>query len=64
MTMNERKELLEKLIDSAGMDTVLGELAEICMGKADRCAVNWQDPIAGIQWKTTGHELNNVKRPS
>jgi len=45
-------EQLESLIDSAGLNSVLMALSEICGAKAEHIATNWQDAHLAKRWAT------------
>lgn len=41
---------LEAMVDRYSLSDVLSVLMEICDGKAEHLAVNWQDHAAAKQW--------------
>jgi hypothetical protein len=46
----EQKLILESMIDSSSLADVLETLAEICDGKAQHIAENWQDHGLAAKW--------------
>lgn len=49
LTQSE-KDSLESLIDSSNMQSVLMALSEICGGKSQHIAENWQDNATAKAW--------------
>jgi hypothetical protein len=45
-------EALERLIDIAGVDSVLMAISEICGAKGDHIEENWQDRALARRWNT------------
>ena len=46
----QQQDALEALVDSCGLDLVIGSLANICAGKSDHVLVNWQDRGLANLW--------------
>lgn len=49
LTQDER-ETLERMIDAAGLGSVLEALSEVCDEKAEHIRVNWQDSSTARAW--------------
>ena len=47
---DQQQDLLESLVDSAGLSNVLGGLANICAAKSDHVLTNWQDESLSRRW--------------
>jgi len=48
---------LEDLIDRTSLGRVLNQLIDICDGKAEHLAVNWQDDVAARRWSKAARRL-------
>lgn len=55
---------LEGMIDKAGLATVLGQISEICMAKADHIRSNWQDEGLAKEWEKFGEKLSKFSSSS
>ena len=53
-------ERLEALIDAHGLSLVMAELAEICHGKAEHLATNWQDTRTAKLWSRDAERIATV----
>jgi len=51
---------LEGLVDTHGLDKVVATLSEICSGKADHLAENWQDENASEAWARNARKLDTL----
>ena len=59
--LNEQEKLeLETLVDRCGLSFVLMELSEICGGKSQHLAENWQDASAAKDWATMGDTVHGI----
>jgi hypothetical protein len=50
--------VLEGLIDRATLTVVLKALVEICQGKADHVATNWQDESLSRKWSDMADRID------
>lgn len=48
--MSELVDGIEALIDAHGLYAVTEALIEVCHGKAEHLASNWQDPTSARNW--------------
>lgn len=54
--LNEDRLEIERMIDIHGLQAFLETLSEICEGKAEHIAANWQDTRLAKRWATfSGH---------
>lgn len=51
---------LERMIDREGLAAVCTMLADICHGKADHIASNWQDRALAQEWTRCGHAIDRA----
>lgn len=54
------KRTLESLIDSTDIGAVIRALSEICSGKADHLATNWQDYETARYWDQLAGDLDRL----
>ena len=54
---NDIEEKLEALVDESSVNFTLNCLVQICFGKADHLATNWQDHNAAKQWERLAIKL-------
>ena len=57
MLTPEQTLILESLIDSSSLADVLETLAEICDGKSQHIAENWQDKPLAAQWNRAASRI-------
>ena len=55
-----RLEILEGLIDSKNLASVLAELQEVCFLKAEHLREAWQDEVTGANWEATGDLISKL----
>jgi hypothetical protein len=53
-TTPQARRLLEGLIDSHGLSSVLEMVSEVCEDKGDHIRADWQDEVLANQWETAG----------
>ena len=61
--MAERSDLedvLEGLVDQAGLAVTIDALATVCVAKAEHLKSNWQDEVAARPWTRLGLRLDTV----
>jgi hypothetical protein len=56
-TDEQRRELLEQLVDASSLADVLDDLGWICQAKADHIAHNWQDAPLAARWERAASRL-------
>jgi hypothetical protein len=54
-------EALEALVDKYDLKNVLNALVEICHGKAEHLAANWQDPVSAKLWTDAGRRIDAAR---
>ena len=54
-------DMLERMIDSYGLETVLRDIARICSEKAEHVAVNWQDTTLAKAWEYNSMLIERTK---
>lgn len=57
MSLAHDKDVLEAMVDSTSLATVVELLAEICHEKADHVYVTWQDCELAAQWTRDAKKL-------
>lgn len=55
--MATRKEVLEQLIDQAGLASVVAACSEICDEKAEHIRTNWQEDDTARPWNKAALQL-------
>ncbi len=58
--MNELERALEALVDTHGLGRVVESLRDICNGKAEHVASNWQDGALATAWERNAGKLNTL----
>lgn len=56
------QEIIERIIDSVGLETVVAYMAAICHDKAAHLETNWQDSETAARWQQMGDRLETVER--
>jgi hypothetical protein len=56
----ELEEMLEGVVDRAGLSTTLQALAMVCAAKAEFLASNWQDDVSARAWARIEGRLDTV----
>lgn len=54
------EEQLEAIIDKASIHFTLCAIAQVCYGKSDHVATNWQDAKLAKQWDKLGEALDEL----
>lgn len=54
-------EALELMIDKTSLTHVLDGLVEICAGKADHIATNWQDATLSGRWQWAANTIERIR---
>ncbi len=52
---------LEKMVDVAGLDSVLRELAKVCYLKAEHIQANYADPRTAHHWEALAARLERAE---
>ncbi len=60
----DRQALLEKFVDSVGLDTILEDLADICRLKANHIESNWQDKDLANEWDLAANNIDDARKAS
>ena len=58
--MDARKDELEALVDTLGLERVLELLGEVCCDKADHLRTNWQDEAQARAWERSAKVLDKA----
>jgi hypothetical protein len=59
--MSQRLEdALEQLIDAHGLYNVTEALQQVCFGKSEHLAANWQDYPASKRWNRAGRAFDHT----
>lgn len=58
--MTKLEKILEDMIDSNDLQTVLATLVEICRGKAEHLRDNWQDNTASKAWDHAARKIDQA----
>ena len=58
--MDARKDELEALVDTLGLERVLELLGEVCHDKADHLRTNWQDEVQARAWERSAKVLDKA----
>jgi hypothetical protein len=56
----ELEDLLEDIVDRAGLSATIDGLATVCVAKATHLKSNWQDTVAARPWTKFGLRLDTV----
>ena len=56
-----REAAVEEIIDSKGVDGLLDAIADVCAGKAEHLAANWQDAEAAKRWQNAAIAFQMMK---
>lgn len=62
LTVQQMKGMLESLIDTHNLTSVVQALAYVCSDKADHLRENWQDATAARHWEKASVELDTLAR--